>query len=117
MLRYAFFFYERKTAYELRISDWSSDVGSSDLPAGTVRLRQCRRQPGPPRRPARQSRQGRERRLRPEPPHHGRPSRNHGPAALTTTAHQRRRPTPCPAPKTPPASSHSDRKSVVSETR
>src|SRR3546814_10125981 len=26
-----FFFYKRKTAYELRISDWSSDVSSSDL--------------------------------------------------------------------------------------
>src|SRR3546814_20907427 len=24
-------FFERKTAYEVRISDWSSDVGSSDL--------------------------------------------------------------------------------------
>src|SRR3546814_2742224 len=28
-----FFFYKQKTAYELRISDWSSDVCSSDLPA------------------------------------------------------------------------------------
>src|SRR3546814_6281656 len=26
-----FFFYKQKTAYELRISDWSSDVCSSDL--------------------------------------------------------------------------------------
>src|SRR3546814_3991110 len=26
-----FFFFKQKTAYELRISDWSSDVGSSDL--------------------------------------------------------------------------------------
>src|SRR3546814_4561597 len=26
-----FFFFEQKTAYELRISDWSSDVCSSDL--------------------------------------------------------------------------------------
>src|SRR3546814_17089970 len=26
-----FFFFKRKTAYELRISDWSSDVCSSDL--------------------------------------------------------------------------------------
>src|SRR3546814_20584766 len=25
------FFFKQKTAYELRISDWSSDVGSSDL--------------------------------------------------------------------------------------
>src|SRR3546814_12049264 len=26
------FFYKQKTAYEMRISDWSSDVCSSDLP-------------------------------------------------------------------------------------
>src|SRR3546814_2611569 len=34
-----FFFFKQKTAYEMRISDWSSDVCSSDLtlalPAGT----------------------------------------------------------------------------------
>src|SRR3546814_1099062 len=30
-----FFFFKQKTAYELRISDWSSDVCSSDLVAGT----------------------------------------------------------------------------------
>src|SRR3546814_12535513 len=30
-----FFFFKKKTAYELRISDWSSDVCSSDL-AGLV---------------------------------------------------------------------------------
>src|SRR3546814_7740557 len=28
---YDFFFYRQKTAYEMRISDWSSDVCSSDL--------------------------------------------------------------------------------------
>src|SRR3546814_8245588 len=28
-----FFFFKQKTAYELRISDWSSDVCSSDLDA------------------------------------------------------------------------------------
>src|SRR3546814_19275259 len=27
-----FFFFKQKTAYEMRIRDWSSDVGSSDLP-------------------------------------------------------------------------------------
>src|SRR3546814_10999426 len=27
-----FFYYKQKTAYEMRISDWSSDVCSSDLP-------------------------------------------------------------------------------------
>src|SRR3546814_5455065 len=29
------FFFKQKTAYEVRISDWSSDVCSSDLPAMT----------------------------------------------------------------------------------
>src|SRR3546814_5296598 len=29
----SFFFFKQKTAYEVRISDWSSDVCSSDLPA------------------------------------------------------------------------------------
>src|SRR3546814_9743480 len=29
----SFFFFKQKTAYEMRISDWSSDVCSSDLPA------------------------------------------------------------------------------------
>src|SRR3546814_18026236 len=31
-----FFFFKQKTAYEMRISDWSSDVCSSDLPAADV---------------------------------------------------------------------------------
>src|SRR3546814_10976126 len=44
------FFFKQKTAYDVRISDWSSDVCSSDLPARPV--------PGPrrarhPRRPLR----------------------------------------------------------------
>src|SRR3546814_4210621 len=30
------FFFKQKTAYEMRISDWSSDVCSSDLAASTV---------------------------------------------------------------------------------
>src|SRR3546814_10329318 len=34
MLR--FFFFKQKTAYEMRISDWSSDVCSSDLPPFTI---------------------------------------------------------------------------------
>src|SRR3546814_943621 len=33
-----FFFFKQKTAYELRISDWSSDVCSSDLPGRIVPL-------------------------------------------------------------------------------
>src|SRR3546814_10581196 len=32
------FFFKQKTAYELRISDWSSDVCSSDLQKGRVEL-------------------------------------------------------------------------------
>src|SRR3546814_1567598 len=31
-----FFFFKQKTAYEMRISDWSSDVCSSDLIAETL---------------------------------------------------------------------------------
>src|SRR3546814_7083594 len=31
-----FFFFKQKTAYEMRISDWSSDVCSSDLDFGFV---------------------------------------------------------------------------------
>src|SRR3546814_3877183 len=30
-----FFFFKQKTAYEMRISDWSSDVCSSDLPTAS----------------------------------------------------------------------------------
>src|SRR3546814_6116967 len=40
-----FFFFKQKTAYEMRISDWSSDVCSSDLRLHGVRiLRGGRRQ-------------------------------------------------------------------------
>src|SRR3546814_2127485 len=31
IFRYSFFFFKQQTAYEMRISDWSSDVCSSDL--------------------------------------------------------------------------------------
>src|SRR3546814_8121123 len=37
MLFFSFFFFKQKTAYEMRISDWSSDVCSSDLPWNAVR--------------------------------------------------------------------------------
>src|SRR3546814_20588580 len=37
-----FFFFQQKTAYEMRISDWSSDVCSSDLPSS------ARSRPTPP---------------------------------------------------------------------
>src|SRR3546814_5264974 len=33
-MRWMFLFFKQKTAYEMRISDWSSDVCSSDLHAG-----------------------------------------------------------------------------------
>src|SRR3546814_18038701 len=34
----AFFLFKQKTAYEMRISDWSSDVCSSDLAKAEVRM-------------------------------------------------------------------------------
>src|SRR3546814_7416319 len=34
LLLFLFFFFKQKTAYEMRISDWSSDVCSSDLDVG-----------------------------------------------------------------------------------
>src|SRR3546814_7985668 len=37
-LEFCFFFFKQKTAYEMRISDWSSDVCSSDLALG---ISQC----------------------------------------------------------------------------
>src|SRR3546814_4137112 len=33
VMLFSFFFFKQKTAYEMRISDWSSDVCSSDLGA------------------------------------------------------------------------------------
>src|SRR3546814_18911596 len=34
---FLYFFFKQKTAYEMRISDWSSDVCSSDLPQNNIR--------------------------------------------------------------------------------
>src|SRR3546814_5957779 len=48
------FFFKQKTAYEMRISDWSSDVCSSDLRAGSAGAR-----PGPLRRAGRSRAAGR----------------------------------------------------------
>src|SRR3546814_16126760 len=45
MYRCIFFFFKQKTAYEMRISDWSSDVCSSDLIGG--RRRSGAVDPGP----------------------------------------------------------------------
>src|SRR3546814_8944278 len=39
-MRVSFFFFKQKTAYERRISDWSSDVCSSDLEAQLFRCLQ-----------------------------------------------------------------------------
>src|SRR3546814_5324602 len=36
-----FFFFKQKTAYEMRISDWSSDVCSSDLAASVATSLRC----------------------------------------------------------------------------
>src|SRR3546814_9798752 len=46
MIRF-FFFFKQKTAYEMRISDWSSDVCSSDLVIAdqAVGIGQLERQP------------------------------------------------------------------------
>src|SRR3546814_7818814 len=44
-----FFFFKQKTAYEMRISDWSSDVCSSDLGLhGLERIVQLRADEGAP---------------------------------------------------------------------
>src|SRR3546814_3281389 len=45
-----FFFFKQKTAYEMRISDWSSDVCSSDLfrssrKSGTCTIMPCGKRP------------------------------------------------------------------------
>src|SRR3546814_3662915 len=42
-----FFFFKQKTAYELRISDWSSDVCSSDLPLEVCAARKDKADRGP----------------------------------------------------------------------
>src|SRR3546814_12255411 len=42
------FFFKQKTAYEMRISDWSSDVCSSDLVADVARLTGFNRAPVTP---------------------------------------------------------------------
>src|SRR3546814_3209990 len=41
-----FFFFKQKTAYEMRISDWSSDVCSSDLGGRELAVGQSRMAPG-----------------------------------------------------------------------
>src|SRR3546814_6137970 len=41
-----FFFFKQKTAYEMRISDWSSDVCSSDLSQALPAEPECLADPG-----------------------------------------------------------------------
>src|SRR3546814_7762345 len=55
-----FFFFKQKTAYEMRISDWSSDVCSSDLRHGAelASRRRWRRRSGRGSDPHRGHRQG-----------------------------------------------------------
>src|SRR3546814_11451739 len=50
-LFFFFFFFKQKTAYEMRISDWSSDVCSSDLTGDPCSARWTRRGPIPTCRP------------------------------------------------------------------
>src|SRR3546814_3996388 len=47
-----FFFFKQKTAYEMRISDWSSDVCSSDLPRRIERVEHPEQRIGLEARPA-----------------------------------------------------------------
>src|SRR3546814_19679608 len=76
-----FFFFKQKTAYELRISDWSSDVCSSDLEQLRHRVESLRT-PQPPRLAPRQPP-----RRQPQPPRHVAKVAAHEHA--TCVAHQR----------------------------
>src|SRR3546814_1259300 len=88
-LLFSFFFFKQKTAYEMRISDWSSDVCSSDLywlrpwdglssvaaclPCGRARPTcPCQSAPGPKNR-----RRGRSERCDPHRPESSRTSSSH----------------------------------------
>src|SRR3546814_15074536 len=48
MAFFVVFFFKQKTAYEMRISDWSSDVCSSDLGGHRCRRARARRRPHQP---------------------------------------------------------------------
>src|SRR3546814_2362864 len=81
-----FFFFKQKTAYEMRISDWSSDVCSSDLTdQGGERARRAYRRPPVPHRRAD---------LDPyiDQPHPRRPDRAALRSARSLSARPRRRP-------------------------
>src|SRR3546814_4635568 len=92
MLFVVFCFFKQKTAYEMRISDWSSDVCSSDLTdRGSLPLAGAARRSG-----------GRVVGTRPERLHQGRPGPRriqlHGWRCSTTHAGNRHRSEPVPAP-------------------
>src|SRR3546814_13769373 len=72
--RVCFFFFKQKTAYEMRISDWSSDVCSSDLARRPLHGGACRRA-GPFRAWSLPSRRGCPRCCRPARPGNSRPWR------------------------------------------
>src|SRR3546814_4760966 len=48
LVYFFFFFFKQKTAYEMRISDWSSDVCSSDLPRPAIAVDPSEADPGRP---------------------------------------------------------------------
>src|SRR3546814_8373696 len=75
------FFFKQKTAYEMRISDWSSDVCSSDLPASRVSSPPASSPPSPPR-PARGSRS--------TPERQGEGSRRRAGSARAAATHRKR---------------------------
>src|SRR3546814_19893983 len=115
-----FFFFKQKTAYEMRISDWSSDVCSSDLPPTFRRDNAARRPaaharrdrrgcPPPPAPPSRHSPSGRGRKADRRPPDGrdcrappsfalpaGRPTAPARPPSRRTRSTERRRPAPRP---------------------
>src|SRR3546814_3491935 len=73
------FFFKQKTAYEMRISDWSSDVCSSDLGPKNLRISGRHRAEGDPHRDRRDARRifpaNQRRDARQEPAHRGTLSR------------------------------------------
>src|SRR3546814_6255833 len=76
VIAFVFFFFKQKTAYELRISDWSSDVCSSDLTGRPHERALCRLPGEDPRRPRDRRRRLRTRGSRGTDPMTGTPTRS-----------------------------------------
>src|SRR3546814_9238570 len=93
-----FLFFKQKTAYEMRISDWSSDVCSSDLRSARRNRHPARRAAPPPRRFPPAPRHGRRRRRPSTPPSPG------GGARETRRARRGR----CPKASQNPAAARSE---------